>query len=338
MFFVDFINLYVSSGNGGNGAISFLNTVSGLFKKPDGGNGGKGGDVYFVGDKNLKTFSKLKYNINYKAENGFNGKGNCKTGKNGNDLKIKVPLGTAVYDVERNLFFGEILNDGEALLVLKGGRPGYGNFFLKSCEQSIFNKLIIGGRSKIMHFHLELKLLSDVSLLGFPNVGKSSFINNVSNVFSAVANYPFTTLFPIIGIVRLKYFDDLVFADLPGIIKNSCLGAGLGFNFLKHLLKTRLLLHIIDVDTIYSRNSFLRSLLIINNELKRYNINLFKVEKWLIFNKLDLVDKFDFNFLSKNILLKLNYTNLFFISSKNRIGLKKLCFNINEFFSLRDNI
>ncbi len=334
MFFVDFIDLYLSSGRGGNGAVSFLSTVSGVSKKPDGGNGGRGGDIYFVGDRNLKTFSKLKYNVNYKAEDGANGRGNCKTGKNGSDLKVKVPLGTIIYDVERNLFFGEVLSDGEELLVLRGGRAGYGNFFLRSCDQLIFNKLVIGGCSKVIHVHLELKLLSDVSLLGFPNAGKSSLITNISNVFSAVSDYPFTTLQPIIGAVRLKYFNDLVFADLPGIIKNSCLGAGLGFNFLKHLTKTRLLLHVVDLSILHSKISFFRNLLVINNELKRYNIDLFKIEKWLVFNKIDLVDDLNFEFLNKNVLLKFNYTNLFFISSKYKIGLKKLCFNINEFFSL----
>jgi GTP-binding protein len=333
MFFLDSIDLLVSSGKGGNGSISFSGSVSGVFKKPDGGNGGAGGDVYFIGDKNLKTFNSLNYNINYKAEDGANGKGNRKTGKNGSDLFIRVPLGTIVYDVERSLFFGEILVDGACLLVLKGGRGGYGNFFLKSCDDIIFDRLIVGGESKIMHFHLELRTLSDIGLLGFPNAGKSFFITRVSNVVSKVAEYAFTTLHPVFGVVSSSFFSDVLVADLPGIVKNSSHGVGKGFSFLKHISKTKLLLHIIDVSLIKSNFSLLRGLVIVNNELNNYNINFSRIEKWLVFNKIDLVSELKFSFSDKKFLLKFGYTNFFFISAKDLIGIKKLRFNINEFFS-----
>lgn len=333
MFFIDSIDLFAASGKGGNGAVSFSNFVRGSFRRPDGGNGGCGGNVYFIGDKNLKTFSKLRYNVSYKAQDGFNGHSNRKTGKNGADLFINVPLGTFIYDIERNLFFGEISFDKAVLLVIKGGRPGYGNFFLRSCNEGIFNKLVIGGSSIVMHFHLELKVLSDVGLLGFPNVGKSLFITTISSVKSKVADYSFTTLHPIFGAVKSDYFSDLIVADLPGIIKGSCFGVGLGYNFLKHLTKTKLLLHIVDVASIKSKFSLLKSLLVINNELKNYNVDLVKTEKWIVFNKIDLVNFIDFSFLDKTILLKFNYTNFFFISAKDKIGIKKLCFNISEFFS-----
>lgn len=338
MFFIDSINLYVASGKGGNGSVSFYKSIYDFYKRPDGGNGGKGGNVFFIGDKELKTFSKLKSNLNYKAQDGENGQSNRKTGRNGCDLFIHVPLGTVIYDIERNIFFGEILNDGDLLLVLKGGRAGYGNFFLKSCEKGVFDKLIAGGVSKIMHCHLELKLLSDVGLLGFPNVGKSLFINKISNVISKVADYSFTTLNPVLGVINLNYFNDIVVADLPGIIKKSHLGVGLGFNFLKHLLKTRLLLHVIDSTSIYSKISLLRELVIINNELKKYNVDLFKIEKWIVFNKIDLIRDFKVDLIDRKYLLKFNYTNIFLISSKESIGLKKLCFNICEFFSFYNKV
>lgn len=334
MYFIDSINLYLSSGNGGNGCVSFLNSIHTSCKKPDGGNGGVGGNVYFLGDKKIKNFKIFNYKFNYKAGDGHAGQSNCKTGKNGCDLIIRVPLGTVLYDGEKNLFLFEILNDKDKILVLEGGRGGYGNFFLKSCDKLIFQKLVIGGKSKVSYFKLELKLLSDVGLLGYPNVGKSLFINRVSDATSKVADYSFTTLSPILGMLKLNYFDSIIISDLPGLIKNSCFGFGLGFNFLKHLLKTRLLLHIVDASSFSSSFSFFKELIIINNELFNYNFTLSKVNKWLIFNKIDLVKNFNSFILSKELLLKLGYTNIFFISSKNKIGLKKLCFNIVEFFSL----
>lgn len=332
MFFVDSIDLYVSSGKGGNGCVSFNKSVCGVLGKADGGNGGRGGDVYFVGNKNIKTFSDLKFNLNYKAGDGFNGESNFRTGKSGTDLFISVPLGTFIYDTERNVFVCEILNDNDKFLVLRGGRPGFGNFFLKSCDKNIFDKLLLGGLPKVAKFHLELKLLADVGLLGFPNVGKSLFINRVSNVVSKVGDYPFTTLHPVLGTLKFFDFNKILVADIPGIIEGSCLGFGLGFNFLKHLLKTKLLLHFVDAIKINSKNDLLRELVIFNNELKTYNLDLLGINKWLIINKNDLV--LNFNLIDKSLLFKFNYANIFYISSKENIGLKKLCFNICEFFLL----
>lgn len=330
MFFVDSIDLYVSSGRGGNGCVSFNKGSYGSLGKADGGNGGRGGDVYFIGDKNLKTFSNLKFNLNYKAGDGLNGESNLRTGRSGVDIYISVPLGTVIYDKEHNVFICDILNDDDKFLVLKGGRAGYGNFFLKSCDKNIFDKLLLGGPSKLAKFHLELKILADVGLLGFPNVGKSLFINRVSNVFSKVGDYPFTTLHPVLGTLKFFNFDKILIADIPGIIEGSCLGIGLGFNFLKHLLKTKLLLHFVDAEKIDSKSYLLKELAILNNELKVYNLDLLNIKKWLIINKSDLVTSF--HSIDKTNLSKFNYSNIFYISSKNNIGLKKLCFNICEFF------
>lgn len=329
MFFIDSIDLYISSGKGGNGCISF--NKSGAYNKADGGNGGRGGDVYFVGDKNVITFNNLKFNLNYKACDGLNGEPNFRTGKSGNDLLIYVPLGTFVYDNERNIFIVEILKDKDKFLILKGGRPGFGNFFLKSCNKNIFDKLVLGGSSKLTKVHLELKLLADVGLLGFPNVGKSLFINNVSNVFSKVEDYSFTTLHPILGTLKFFDFNKILIADIPGVIEGSSLGVGLGFNFLKHLLKTKLLLHFVDIYNIKSKKDLLREIIVLNNELKTYNLDLINIKKWLIINKIDLV--LDSYKIDKRFLLKFNYSNIFYISSKDKIGLKKLCFNISVLFT-----
>lgn len=329
MFFIDSIDLYISSGKGGNGCISF--SKNGGHNKANGGNGGRGGDVYFVGDKNVITFNNLKFNLNYKACDGLNGEPNFRTGKSGNDLLIYVPLGTFIYDNERNIFIVEILKDKDKFLILKGGRPGFGNFFLKSCDKNIFDKLVLGGSSKLTKVHLELKLLADVGLLGFPNVGKSLFINNVSNVFSKVEDYSFTTLHPVLGTLKFFDFNKILIADIPGVIEGSSLGVGLGFNFLKHLLKTKLLLHFVDIYNIKSKKDLLREIIVLNNELKTYNLDLINIKKWLIINKIDLV--LDSYKIDKRFLLKFNYSNIFYISSKDKIGLKKLCFNISILFT-----
>jgi GTP-binding protein len=201
-------------------------------------------------------------------------------------------LGTVIYDKERNVFIWRSFKDHDDFLVLKGGRPGYGNFFLKSCDKNIFCKLILGGQAKLAKFHLELKILADVGLLGFPNVGKSLFINRVSNVSSKVGDYSFTTLYPVLGTLKFFNFNKILIADIPGIIEGSCLGVGLGFNFLKHLLKTKLLLHFIDIEKISCKRSLLKELVVLNNELKNYNLDLLNIKKWLIFNKSDLVNDF----------------------------------------------
>lgn len=333
MVFIDSIDIYASSGKGGNGCISFL-TYSKSSKKPDGGNGGVGGNVYFLGDSKLTDFSLLKFNLNYKAFDGENGRSKIRTGKNGKDLYIKVPIGTIIYDIQHSFCFGEILNDGDKIMVLSGGKAGYGNYFLRSCEDRILNKMILGGDSKLLYFHLELKLLSDVGLLGFPNVGKSKFINVVSNSLSKSDYYSFTTLIPFLGVLKFDFFKNIIISDLPGIIHNSHLGKGLGFDFLKHLLKSKLLLHFIDVNSHMSYDSVFSEISLINNELKLYNEKLFFLKKWLVFNKIDLRTKLDFFLYKKDIISEFNYDNIFFISSKEGYGLKKLCYNINEFFIL----
>lgn len=332
MSFIDEINIYVSSGKGGGGAVSFSRNKCSRFNIPDGGNGGKGGNVYFLGDENYTTFYHLKFKLNYKAEDGLNGKSNRKTGRNGRDLIIKVPIGTSIYDCERNILLGEIFRQGDKLLVVSGGNPGYGNFFFKQ-SNLFYNRIKMGGYAILKYLHLELNLLADVGLLGFPNVGKSLFVNNISNIFSKVGNYSFTTLKPKIGLLKNYINKNIVIADIPGLVNFSSQGIGLGFKFLKHLSKTTLLLHFIDLSIIKNKKELLKSIFIINMELMNFDTKVLLKEKWLILNKNDLILNFNLFFFSKKLLKKFDYKFIFSISSKNKNSLKKLSFNIGEYFS-----
>lgn len=325
MSFVDEINFYVSSGKSGDGLFSFSNK-----KIPNGGNGGKGGGVYLFCDKKVSNFYHLKFNSIYKAENGVNGKKNNKTGKSGNDIFLRVPEGTIVYDGERNIFLGELLNDGEKLLLVSSGKPGYGNLYLKNKLLNL-NDLKFGSKAIIKFIHLELNLLADIGLLGFPNVGKSSFICVASDVISKIGEYKFTTLIPVLGCLK-KFKNNVVIADIPGIISLSSEGCGLGFKFLKHLLKTKLLFHFIDLSFVLNEYCIYKGIYIIQNELKKYDYLFLKKYKWLILNKNDLIH--DLKFFTFFIFLIKRYQFMYFfnVSSKKKNGFKKLMFNINEYF------
>ena len=325
MKFIDEINIYVASGKGGDGLFSFSN-----IKTPDGGNGGKGGDIYLIGNKNNLTFSHLKFKSIYKAENGFSGSGNNKTGKNGKDLYITVPLGTLIYDYELNLLLGTILKHDDKLLIVKGGTPGLGNYYLKN-KYLESNKFKIGAKSVLKFLHLELNILANVGLLGYSNVGKSSFINKISNVISKTGNYNFTTLVPILGVLKNYTKYKIVIADMPGITYLASQGRGLGLNFLKHISRTQLLLHFIDLVSMHNKFSLFKRILIINNELNSAYPESKK--KWLILSKIDLYKNVYFFSFIKKLKIKYNYNLIFITSSKDKTGFKKLSFNIGEYFS-----
>lgn len=331
MSFLDEIDLYVSSGKGGNGCLSFIKNNSMHLGTPDGGNGGKGGNVYLLGNRNVFNFYYLRFKKNYKANDGCSGGRSRKAGKNGKDLYIDVPLGTVVFDNESNSFLGEVLSHGQSILVAVGGNPGYGSFVFRCNLHKINKSISIGQCSVLRYLHLELKILSDVGLLGVPNAGKSSFLNCISGSKSKVANYEFTTLFPILGVID-KYKDFYIsVADMPGIIEKASLGFGLGTTFLKHLLKTRLLLHIVDVSKFFSIKDLITELSVVINELKSFDDAFCFKEIWLILNKIDLVDSLNFELSDFNLIYKLNYKRVFFVSCKKKIGISKLCFNIGEY-------
>lgn len=328
MSFIDEIDFYISSGRGGNGAVSFLKKYNKLI--PDGGNGGDGGNVYIKGNKNCQTLNKIKAWKTYNAENGYNGQKSKKNGKNGKHLYINVPLGTTIFDNERKNLIGEILKENDVILIAKGGKGGIGNAYFKNNILEIIN---IGSKTEIKSIHLELYLLADIGLFGYPNSGKSSLINNLTNAKSKVHNYKFTTLKPVLG--ELKYYNKkIIIADIPGIIQHANKGKGLGIKFLKHLSKTKLLLNIIDITNTINIK---KDLIILNKELKKFNKNLYYKEKWLILNKIDLLN---FNSINNKILILLkllNYKKIFLTSQKNYNGIKKLIFNLKEYFLKNQN-
>jgi len=247
MKFVDEALIQVEAGKGGNGIVSFRREKYIPKGGPDGGDGGDGGSVWLIADVNLNTLVDFRYERIFKAENGENGQGRQKTGKSGQDLEIRVPVGTAVIDDDTGEMIGDLTEDGQKLLVAQGGFHGLGNTRFKSSTNRAPRQSTKGSEGEFRELLLEMKVLADVGLLGFPNAGKSSLIRQVSAAKPKVANYPFTTLYPNLGVVRVSEGESFVMADIPGVIEGAAEGAGLGIQFLKHLSRTHLLLHIVDI-------------------------------------------------------------------------------------------
>jgi GTP-binding protein len=289
MKFVDEATIKTIAGDGGNGVVSFRREKYIPKGGPDGGDGGDGGSVYLVGDSNLNTLADFRHVRTYMAEAGTRGSGRERTGKGGDDLYVHVPVGTLIYDENTGEQIGDITDDGQAIKVAQGGFHGLGNTRYKSSINRAPRKCTPGTPGERRILRLELKVLADVGLLGLPNAGKSTFIRAVSAATPKVADYPFTTLYPNLGVVRVGNLQSFVIADIPGLIKGASEGAGLGIQFLKHLMRTNLLLHIIDVapqdetDPIESARTILL-------ELSRYSEDLLDKPRWLVLNKTDLLD------------------------------------------------
>ena len=268
--FTDYVKIIVKSGDGGDGAISFRREKYVAAGGPDGGDGGKGGDVYFTVDPDANTLIDFRFKKKFKAESGKSGEGNHRYGKSGDDLYIKVPLGTVIKDAESGKVLADLCEKGQTEKVFPGGRGGKGNsHFATSTRQAPhFSQ---GGEKGIeKEIILELKLLADVGLIGFPNVGKSTFLSVVTSATPKIADYHFTTLEPNLGVVKSEYGDSFVIADIPGIIEGASDGTGLGLQFLRHIERTRLLLHVIDASGVEGRNP-VEDFNTINNELKNYS-------------------------------------------------------------------
>ncbi|WP_455222021.1 Obg family GTPase CgtA [Kaarinaea lacus] len=289
MKFVDEATIRVEAGKGGNGCVSFRREKYIPFGGPNGGDGGDGGSVYFITDTGLNTLADFRYQRSYKAQNGEPGMGRECTGKSGEDLYIRVPVGTVVYDADTREQIGDLVEAEQTLLVAKGGRHGLGNVHFKSSTNRAPRQSTPGTPGEIRNLLLELNVLADVGLLGLPNAGKSTLIRSVSAAKPKVADYPFTTLYPNLGVVRLGVDQSFVIADIPGLIEGAAEGAGLGIQFLKHLARTRLLLHVLDVKPFEGTADPAENFRAIENELKKYSDTLYAKDRWLVLNKVDLI-------------------------------------------------
>ena len=319
--FVDYTKIIIKSGDGGNGAASFRREKYVASGGPDGGDGGKGGDIYFEANKDKNTLIDFRYNRKFKAGNGENGSGKNCYGKYGEDLIIKVPVGTVIKDAETGKVVADLSHEGQKELILKGGRGGRGNMHFATATRQTPRFAEDGEKGEEKEIILELKLLADVGLLGFPNVGKSTFLGTVTEARPKIANYHFTTLEPNLGVATVNG-DSFVIADIPGIIEGASEGVGLGIQFLRHVERTRLLLHFVDVSGLEGRNP-LEDYHAINEELKKYSEKLSKRKQIIVATKADIIqDETNFNELLD--FAKKNNIEIFKISSVTGEGIQEL--------------
>lgn len=326
--FTDYVKIIAKSGDGGNGAVSFRREKYVAAGGPDGGDGGRGGDVYFQVNPDANTLLDFRYKKKFKAENGKNGEGGHRYGKSGEDLYIGVPLGTVIKDAESGQILADLSEKGQCELVLKGGKGGKGNsHFATSTRQA--PRFSQGGEAGIQkELILELKLLADVGLLGFPNVGKSTFLSMVTSATPKIADYHFTTLEPNLGVVKSEYGDSFVIADIPGIIEGASQGTGLGLQFLRHIERTRLLLHFIDVSGSEGRKP-VEDFQIIQEELKQYSEKLSQRKQIIVANKADaIVDESLYQELVK--LAKEKDLEIYKISAATGEGIPELLKHVSE--------
>ncbi len=326
--FTDYVKIEAKAGKGGNGAISFRREKYVAAGGPDGGDGGKGGNVYFKVDPNANTLIEFRYKKKFKAENGENGQGSNKNGKSGESIYISVPIGTVIKNADTNEVLADLSEPNQEALILKGGKGGLGNSHFATSTRQAPRFAGDGEPGEEKELILELKLLADVGLLGFPNVGKSTFISKVTSAKPKIANYHFTTIEPNLGVVTSKYGDSFVIADIPGIIEGASEGTGLGIEFLRHIERTRLLLHFIDVSGTEGRNP-VEDYNIINNELKKYSEKLAKRKQIIVANKADMItDENLYNELEK--LAKKNNQKIFKISGLTGEGVEELMKYVSE--------
>ena len=326
--FVDYTKIVIKSGDGGNGAVSFRREKYVAAGGPDGGDGGKGGDIYFVVDPDSNTLIDFRYNKKFKAENGDNGSGAHKYGKSGEDLIIKVPKGTVVRDAKTGEVIADLSEDGEKELILPGGRGGKGNSHFATSTRQVPRFAQDGEKGLEKELILELKLLADVGLIGFPNVGKSTLLSRVTAATPKIANYHFTTIYPNLGVVKTEYGDSFVMADIPGVIEGASEGVGLGIQFLRHIERTRLLLHVIDCSGSEGRDP-ISDYQIINKELKNYSEKLIKRKQIFVANKTDIM-QYDYCYKKLEKMAKENKMEIFKISAVTGEGLKELFVHVSN--------
>lgn len=326
--FTDYVKIIAKAGNGGDGAVSFRREKYVAAGGPDGGDGGKGGSVYFEVDPDSNTLIDFRYQKKFKAENGKNGEGAHRYGKSGEDLVIKVPLGTIIKDAETGRVLADLSEQKQKELILAGGRGGKGNSHFATSTRQAPRFSQEGEKGEEKELILELKLLADVGLLGFPNVGKSTLLSVVTDATPKIADYHFTTLEPNLGVVKGEYGDSFVIADIPGIIEGASQGIGLGIQFLRHIERTRLLLHVIDVSGTEGRNP-VKDFETINEELKQYSEKLSQRKQIIVANKVDsMQDTKLYEDLEK--MAKEKGLEIYQISAATGQGVKELMKHVSE--------
>ncbi|QUX93559.1 GTPase ObgE [Marinomonas sp. A3A] len=328
MKFVDEASIYVRAGKGGNGALSFWREKFVAKGGPDGGDGGNGGSVVLVADEALNTLIDFRFTKKYIAESGEGGQGRDMTGSKGPDLEIKVPVGTTVIDDDTGETLGDLVRDGQKLKVAQGGHHGLGNTRFKSSTNRAPRQTTKGTVGEERTLKLEMKVLADVGLLGLPNAGKSTFIRAVSSAKPKVADYPFTTLVPNLGVVKVKKHQSFVIADIPGIIEGASEGAGLGIRFLKHLVRNRILLHIVDLAP-WDEITPAEAAVIAVNELHQFSPALAERDRWLVLNKTDMVPEDELEERCQSVIDALGWEGKAYrISAISGEGTEVLCLDL----------
>jgi len=331
MKFVDEAPIHVISGKGGKGGLSFRREKYIPRGGPDGGDGGDGGSVFLEADENLNTLVDYRYQRNYRAEDGQPGQPKDCTGAKGDDLILKVPVGTTVIDEDTDEILGDLAVHGERLLVARGGFHGLGNARFKSSTNRAPRQTTPGYDAEERNLRLELKVLADVGLLGLPNAGKSTLIRAISSAKPKVADYPFTTLVPNLGVVKIQQHRSFVVADIPGLIEGAAEGAGLGIRFLKHLTRTRLLLHLVDMCP-FDGSTPAENVEAIIRELNRFSPTLAKRERWLVLNKVDLLPEAEREAACKAVIKKLKWKGpVFKIAAISATGTFEMCQQIMDY-------
>jgi len=355
MKFVDEVTIRAEAGSGGNGTLSFRREKFVPLGGPDGGDGGDGGDIYLVGREGLNTLADYRHTRRFRAQSGEKGGGGNRTGKQGEDLFLPVPLGTKVMDPDTGELIGEITRDGGQLLVARGGKHGLGNTRFKSSVNRAPRRTTLGKPGEVRELQLELQVLADVGLLGLPNAGKSTLLRAVSQARPKVADYPFTTLHPHLGVVRVDENRSFVAADIPGLIEGAAEGAGLGIQFLRHLARTRILLHLVDMSAAESGKELAGTVRTIEGELKKFDevhgrisvagdrksgatAALAKRKRWLVLNKMDLVPAAERETRARELIKALRWKRpVHRISAIRGEGCRELTYDLMQYLEKLNN-
>lgn len=331
MRFVDEALIFVQAGKGGNGIVSFRREKFIEFGGPDGGDGGDGGSVFLRGNEGVNTLADFRFNRRFEAKNGQPGEGRNKSGKSGEDLVIDVPVGTQVYVAETDELIGDITEHGQTLLVAQGGFHGLGNTRYKSSVNRAPRQSKPGSAGEGRELRLELKLLADVGLLGMPNAGKSTLISAVSSAKPKIADYPFTTLHPNLAVVRVGMLQSFVMADIPGLIEGAAEGAGLGHQFLRHLSRNRLLLHVLDCSPLSDSQDPVRDFQQVDAELGKYDEVFVEIPRWLVLNKMDTLPAEEQAAREAEIVAAIGWQGpVYRISAATGEGTQRLCADVMQ--------